>query len=152
MQRKVVQPIVSRENLRHFEGLIRSRVRDTLDNLPRGETFNWVDKVSTELTCQMLATLFDFPFEDRRKLSYWSDVSTAIPYPGGLVETEEQREAIFGECLGCFMNLWNDRVNSEPRRDLISMLAHGRGHAEHERARISRQRHSTHRWRQRHDA
>jgi cytochrome P450 len=124
-QRKVVQPIVSPENLANFEGLIRSRVRDTLDNLPRGETFNWVDRVSTELTCQMLATLFDFPFEDRRKLSYWSDISTAIPYEGGLVESEEQREAIFHECLGYFMNLWNERVNSEPRRDLISMLAHG---------------------------
>jgi cytochrome P450 len=124
-QRKVVQPIVSPENLANFEGLIRSRVRDTLDNLPRGETFNWVHRVSTELTCQMLATLFDFPFEDRRKLSYWSDISTAIPYEGGLVESEEQREVIFRECLGYFMNLWNERVNSEPRRDLISMLAHG---------------------------
>jgi cytochrome P450 len=124
-QRKVVQPIVSPENLANFEGLIRSRVRDTLDNLPRGETFDWVDSVSTELTCQMLATLFDFPFEDRRKLSYWSDISTAIPYEGGLVQSEEQRETIFRECLGYFMNLWNERVNAEPRRDLISMLAHG---------------------------
>ena len=125
VQRKVVQPIVSPDNLANFEGLIRTRVRDTLDGLPRGETFNWVDKVSIELTCQMLATLFDFPFEDRRKLSYWSDVSTAIPYQGGLVESEEQKEAVFAECLGYFMNLWNERVNSEPRRDLISMLAHG---------------------------
>jgi cytochrome P450 len=125
VQRKVVQPIVSPENLGNFESLIRSRVRETLDNLPRGETFNWVDKVSIELTCQMLATLFDFPYEDRRKLSYWSDISTAIPYPGGLVESEEQREAIFRECLGYFMKLWNERVNAEPRRDLISMLAHG---------------------------
>ncbi len=125
VQRKVVQPIVSPENLGNFESLIRSRVRETLDNLPRGETFNWVDKVSIELTCQMLATLFDFPYEDRRKLSYWSDISTAIPYPGGLVESEEQREAIFRECLGYFMKLWNERVNAAPRRDLISMLAHG---------------------------
>ena len=125
VQRKVVQPIVSPENLANFEGLIRSRVRDTLDGLPRGETFDWVDKVSVELTCQMLATLFDFPFEDRRKLSYWSDVSTAVPYEGALVENEEQREAVFRECLGYFMNLWNERVNGDPRPDLISMLAHG---------------------------
>ena len=125
VQRKVVQPIVSPENLANFEGLIRARVRDTLDGLPRGETFDWVDKVSIELTCQMLATLFDFPFEDRRKLSYWSDVSIAIPTPGGLIESEEQREAVFRECLGYFMNLWNERVNAEPRPDLISMLAHG---------------------------
>jgi cytochrome P450 len=124
-QRKVVQPIVSPDNLANFEGLIRSRVQAVLDGLPRGETFNWVDKVSIELTAQMLATLFDFPFGDRRKLSYWSDVSTAIPYEGGLVESEEQKEEVFGECLAYFMRLWNERVNAEPRPDLISMLAHG---------------------------
>jgi cytochrome P450 len=125
VQRKVVQPIVSPENLANFEGLIRTRVRAVLDSLPRGETFNWVDEVSIELTGQMLATLFDFPFEDRRKLSHWSDVSTAIPYEGGLVESEEQREEVFRECLGYFMRLWNERVDAELRPDLISMLAHG---------------------------
>jgi cytochrome P450 len=125
VQRKVVQPIVSPENLSHFEGLIRSRVRAVLDGLPRGETFNWVDKVSIELTGQMLATLFDFPFEDRRKLSYWSDCTTAVPIAGGLIESEEQREEAFRECLTYFMKLWNERVNAEPRSDLISMLAHG---------------------------
>ncbi len=124
-QRKVVQPIVSPENLHNFKDLIRGRIRKTLDTLPLGETFDWVDRVSVELTAQMLATLFDFPFEDRRKLSYWSDVSTAIPHAGGLIETEEQREDIFRECLGYFMNLWNERINAEPRPDLISVLAHG---------------------------
>ena len=93
-QRKVVQPIVSPENLANLEGLIRERAREILDGLPIGETFDWVDKVSIELTSQMLATLFDFPFEDRRKLSYWSDVSTAIPLRAALVESEEQREAV----------------------------------------------------------
>ncbi len=124
-QRKVVQPIVSPDNLDHLEDLIRRRARKTLDGLPLGETFDWVDRVSVELTAQMLATLFDFPFEERRKLSTWSDISTAVPRPGGLIETEEQREAIFSECLGTFMALWNERVNAEPRPDLISMLAHG---------------------------
>ena len=124
-QRKVVQPIVSPGNLANFEVLIRSRVRTVLDGLPRGETFNWVDRVSIELTVQMLATLFDFPFEDRRKLSYWSECGTAVPCPGGVIESEEQREEVFRECLGAFMNLWNERINAEPRPDLISMLAHG---------------------------
>jgi cytochrome P450 len=123
-QRKVVQPIVSPGNLANFESLIRSRVGTVLDGLPRGETFDWVDKVSIELTGQMLATLFDFPFEDRRKLSYWSDCSTAIPYEGGLIESEEHREEVFRECLGYFTKLWNERVNADPRPDLISMLAH----------------------------
>ena len=124
-QRKVVQPIVAPGNLARLEDLIRARVCHILDGLPRGETFNWVEHVSIELTVQMLATLFDFPFEDRRKLSYWSDSATSLPQAGGLVDSEATREAIFAECLGYFTGLWNQRVNAPPQPDLISMLAHG---------------------------
>src|SRR3712207_4597919 len=123
-QRKAVQPIVAPANLAKLEGIIRERVRRILDGLPRGETFNWVDRVSIELTVQMLATLFDFPFEERRKLSHWSDCATVFPMPGGLIENEKQREEKFAECLAYFTNLWNERVNAEPRPDLVSMLAH----------------------------
>ena len=94
-----------------------------LDSLPRNETFNFVDLVSIELTTQMLATLFDFPFEERRKLTRWSDVSTALP-KGGVVESAEQRRAEMDECAAYFTKLWNERVNAEPRNDLISMMAH----------------------------
>ena len=90
-QRKAVNPAVSPANLQRLEPLIRERAARTLDNLPRGETFDWVDRVSIELTTQMLATLFDFPFEKRRKLTYWSDVATTLPGPGRLVETYEEK-------------------------------------------------------------
>ena len=92
--------------------------------MPIGETFNWVDKVSIELTTQMLATLFDFPFEDRRKLTRWSDVATAAP-GAGVVETLDQRREELFECLDYFTRLWNERVNEPAKNDLISMLAHG---------------------------
>jgi cytochrome P450 len=124
-QRKVVQPIVAPGNLAKLEGIIRERVGIILDGLPRGETFNWVEHVSIELTVQMLATLFDFPFEDRRKLSFWSDCATAVPEAGGFIDSEEKREEVFAECLGYFTRLWNERVNAPPQSDLISMLAHG---------------------------
>ena len=124
-QRKVVQPIVAPGNLARLQDLIRARVCHILDELPRGETFNWVEHVSIELTVQMLATLFDFPFEDRRKLSYWSDSATMQIEAGGHVDSEATREAIFAECLGYFTGLWNQRVNAPPQPDLISMLAHG---------------------------
>jgi cytochrome P450 len=123
-QRKAVQPIVAPENLAKLEGIIRERVQAILDALPRGKTFNWVDRVSVELTVQMLATLFDFPQEDRRLLSHWSDCATALPVPGGLIENEEQREKVFAEMAAYFLRLWNERVNAEPRPDLISMMAH----------------------------
>ncbi len=124
-QRKVVQPIVAPGNLAKLEGIIRERVGIILDGLPRGETFNWVEHVSIELTVQMLATLFDFPFEDRRKLSFWSDCATAVPEAGGFIDSEEKREEVFAECLAYFTRLWNERVNAPPQSDLISMLAHG---------------------------
>jgi cytochrome P450 len=126
VQRKTVSPVVSPANLATLEPIIRERAARILDELPIGETFDWVDKVSIELTTQMLATLFDFPFEERRKLTYWSDVATALPIKGGLVETEEQRQDILiNQCLAKFLELWNERVNAPPAGDLVSMLAHG---------------------------
>ena len=124
LQRKTVQSIVGPENLKSFETLIRSRTKKLFDELPVGESFDWVDKVSVELTTMMLATLFDFPFEDRRKLTRWSDVATGRNNPE-IVTSEEQWRGELLECLGYFTRLWNERVNAEPKGDLVSMLAHG---------------------------
>jgi len=123
-QRKEVSGVVAPSNLATMEATIRERVCKILDSLPRGEEFNWVDKVSIELTTQMLATLFDFPFEDRRKLTRWSDVATADEQ-SGIIESEDQRRAELIECLEYFTRLWNERVNEPPKNDLVSMLAHG---------------------------
>jgi cytochrome P450 len=123
-QRKVVSPIVAPDYLEKLEGASRERAGTLLDAMPRGETFDWVDAISIELTTQMLATLFDFPFEDRRKLTRWSDVATAVP-GGPIVETEEQRLAELLECLDYFTRLWKERAKAEPRYDLISLMAHG---------------------------
>lgn len=123
VQRKTVSPIVSPENLAKMEGTIRGRVAEILDGLPVGETFNWVERVSIELTTQMLATLFDFPWEDRRKLTRWSDVATAHP-GSGIVDSHEQKMAEVMECGAYFTRLWNERVNAPPGNDLISMMAH----------------------------
>ncbi len=123
-QRKTVQGVVAPQNLKVLESTIRSRVQTILDSLPVGETFNWVDLVSIELTTQMLATLFDFPFEDRRKLTRWSDVATGGPETG-IVESEEQRREELYECLAYFTRLWQEREHGPMGNDLVSMLAHG---------------------------
>jgi cytochrome P450 len=124
VQRKTVSPIVAPNHLANLEPVIRERAGKLLDDVPRGEVFNWVDKISIELTTQMLATLFDFPWEDRRKLTRWSDVATAAP-GSGIVDSDEQRRAELMECLAYFNNLWDERSAAPPRNDLISMLAHG---------------------------
>ena len=122
-QRKTVSPMFTPTHLDELAVLIRQRAGKVLDALPRNETFNFVDRVSIELTTQMLATLFDFPWEERRKLTRWSDVSTALP-KSGVVESAEQRRAEMDECAAFFTKLWNERVNAEPRNDLLSMMAH----------------------------
>ncbi len=123
-QRKTVQPIVAPANLARLEHTIRTRVCDILDTLPRGEPFDWVEQVSINLTTQMLATLFDFPFEDRKLLTYWSDVATVDLKSGGPIDTDEKRMAELMKCLEYFTRLWNERVNAPPGTDLVSMLAH----------------------------
>ena len=122
-QRKAVAPVAAQRNLHELEPTIRRRARAILDSLPVGETFNWVDRVSVELTTQMLATLFDFPFEERRKLTRWSDVATS-PIKAGLVESQEQRTQELLECLEYFKRLRRERESDSPGNDLLSMLAH----------------------------
>jgi cytochrome P450 len=123
-QRKTVAPMFTPVHLDEMAINIRKRSASCLDNLPVNETFDWVDKVSIELTTQMLAVLFDFPWEERRKLTYWSDVSTTIPGKGQLVETIEEQQKILYECSDYFRRLWNERAKQEPKSDLLSMMAH----------------------------
>ena len=123
-QRKTVSPVVAPANLHRMAPVIRERAAKILDNLPIGEEFDWVDLVSKELTAMTLATLFDFPQEERRRLTHWSDIFTNAPGHGP-VESWEQKRREINECFGVFTDLWNQRVNAEPAFDLISMLAHG---------------------------
>ena len=125
VQRKAVTPAVAPQRISEMEQLIRERICSVLDALPVGEEFNWVDLVSIELTTRMLATLFDFPFEERHKLTYWSDITTTAPSVGGDEGiTEEQRRDILMECLERFSVLWKERAEAPPKFDLISLLAH----------------------------
>jgi cytochrome P450 len=123
-QRAAVSPVVAPPNLAKMEGLIRSRVEEILDSLPIGKEFDWVPSVSIELTTRMLATLFDFPFEDRSKLTRWSDIGTMGPRSGYVSSWEEAGVELQG-CLEYFQNLFQQRL--EPTHegfDLLTLLAH----------------------------
>lgn len=123
VHRMACSPIVAPANLLRFEALIRERTKNLFDSLPVNEDFNWVERVSIPLTTMMLATLLDFPFEERHRLTRWSDIVTTRP-GYGLVDTWEQRTTELMECLGYFQNLWDERKKQPPKADLISMLAH----------------------------
>jgi cytochrome P450 len=122
-QRKAVAPVAGPRNLAALAPTIRERVIGILDSLPVGEPFNWVERVSIELTTQMLATLFDFPFDERYKLTRWSDVATS-PRKAGFWNTLEERQAELDECLARMTELRNERIEKPGGNDLLSMLAH----------------------------
>ncbi len=122
-QRRTVAPAFTPSEMVRMSSDIRARTADLLDTLPWNTRFDWVDTVSIELTTQMLAILFDFPWEDRRKLTFWSDWAGDIE----LVKNEELRKQRLGhmyECGAYFQNLWNGKVGKEQTPDLISMMIH----------------------------
>jgi cytochrome P450 len=121
--RKVVAPALAPANILKFEAGIRERTQHLLDSLPVNETFDWVSEVARELTVRMLAIMFDFPFEERHKLLYWSDVQ--IGFPGdGVVESWEHRSEVLKECGERFTAMFNEKLKSPPQSDLLSILAH----------------------------
>jgi cytochrome P450 len=123
--RRTVAPIVAPSHLANFEPLIRKRTSDVLDALPRHETFDWAERVSTDLTNMMLATLFDFPWEDRTKLTWWSDVAIAnVESPDAVVHSQAERVSELTKMGEYFRKLWDARAAAPPAFDLISMLSH----------------------------
>lgn len=125
-QRKAIAPVVARASVKEMETEIRGLCCAILDKLPVGETFDWVDKLSIELTTQVLAKLFDFPWEDRRQLTFWSDV--AVIEPGcGVVDTWDERRVALEACFNTFAGLWQQRVENGPGNDLLSMMVFSEG-------------------------
>ena len=123
-QRRAVHHVVAPRNLKEFESLIRERTIEVLDGLPENEPFDWVKMVSRDLTTKMLATLFDYPWEERNNLTEWSDMFTndeRITAGEGV-----PREVIVEHmtaCLQRFTELWHERKgDGEEAFDLIRML------------------------------
>lgn len=122
-QRRTVAPAFTPGEIEKMAEEVRARTAATLDTLPFGEQFDWVDKVSVELTTGMLAILFGFPWEDRRLLTFWSDWAGDVELSFAR-ELTETRWEIFQEMAKYFQSLWIDRMGKPPSRDLISMMIH----------------------------
>ena len=122
-QRRTVAPAFTPGEIEKMAAEVRMRTQAVLDSLPWGEQFDWVDKVSIELTTGMLAILFGFPWEDRRLLTFWSDWAgdVELGLARGLADT---RFAILSEMAHYFQRLWMERTGAPPSRDLISMMIH----------------------------
>jgi cytochrome P450/ferredoxin-NADP reductase len=126
-QREAVQGVVAPQNLEEMEGLIRSRVQEVLDDLPVNEPFDWVDRVSVELTSRMLATLLDFPYERRRDLVRWTELAAAsASATGGSNDMDETYRGI-ADMAKSFSALWHDKAarraaGEKPGYDLITLM------------------------------
>jgi cytochrome P450 len=122
-ERRVIAPAFTPGEMERMSTEIRARTAELLDSLPVGQSFDWVDKVSIELTTGMLALLFDFPWEDRRLLTEWSDWAGDVE----LFRTEETRkqrlEKMF-EMGAYFQRLWEERASKGEAPDLISRMIH----------------------------
>lgn len=123
-QRKAVNGIAEPANINKLKATIRGNVRDILDDLPINSPFDWVERVSVELTTRMLAVMFDFPFEDRYLLTRWSDITSGTPDDDGPVTSWEMRRTELNNCREYFTRLWQERMDQPPQPNLISMLAH----------------------------
>jgi cytochrome P450 len=123
VHRNAVSPTLAPTNVANMSPIVRERAGKILDSLPVGTPFDWVNLVSKELTAMTLATLFNFPFEERQKLPYWSDMVTNMPGHGAVKSWQHKAEAL-SECFRTFEELWNTRIHAEPGIDLISMLTH----------------------------
>lgn len=125
-QRREVSSTVNPVTLAKMEDLIRTRTNMVLDALPRNEPFNWVEHVSIELTSMMLATLFDYPIEDKARLIRWSDTFICdINAPDAPVRSEEERFAKQMEFAEHMNEFWEDRAKKPKSFDVLSILAHG---------------------------
>ena len=122
-QRRVVSPAFGPSEIARMAQSVRMRTSQLLDTLPIGSEFDWVDTVSVELTTQMLAILFDFPWEQRRKLTLWSDWGGDIEAAIDPARTHVRHQHLI-DMTHALDALMAERKAKPPTDDLISLMAH----------------------------
>jgi cytochrome P450 len=122
-KRRAIAPAVTPSAINALVAAIRRRTSELLDSLPAGQPFDWVHSVSIPLTTAMIATLFDFPWDERAKLAPWSDWAAKIDI-GPDPELNAERERHVFEMAARFKELYEERRKQPPRPDLLSMMAH----------------------------
>ncbi len=122
IQRSAVSPAMAAPNVRKMEAGIRKNASDILNSLPEDDIFDWVEKVSVELTMRTLAVLFEFPIESIDKLKRWSDLMLAVP-GNGVIDSWEQRKKEILEMARVFRELRNERKGRTDAFDIVSLIA-----------------------------
>lgn len=123
-QRRVIAPAFSPSQILKLEKLVRERTEKLLAELPRGEEFDWVERVSLPLTLGMLCILFDMPFEEWRDIKRWSDWASGVSEDNLNEEYRAQFLVQMGEMLARFDRELEDRRAKPPTDDLLSRMVH----------------------------
>jgi cytochrome P450 len=120
-QRRTIAPAFGPSEVKAMQDEVRQRTGEVLDSLPVGEAFDWVERLSVELTTGMLAKLFDFPWEERDKLTTWSNQLGDVE----MVHEEDgiaRRNGYAMEMAAAFTKLWQQKAGEEGGKDLISVM------------------------------
>ena len=125
LRRRTVSPAFSSGRLQAMAAQIRAGAGHILDALPVDEVFDWATIAAPDLAAMTLATLFDFPQDQRPLLTRWAAAATSLPSGGGSFDEGLRWASGMRECIALFDALWRERAAEAPRDDLISMLAHG---------------------------
>jgi cytochrome P450 len=120
-KRRAIAPAFTPSEMARLSESIRARTAAKLDALHIGQTFDWVSTVSIDLTIDMLAILFDFPWDERHKLRVWSDAITSLEM---IANRPSQRAGHLLEMAQRFYQLWQERAGQAPGPDLLSMMIH----------------------------
>lgn len=120
-KRRTVAPAFTPTEIGRLSESIKERTSALLDGLPRGTEFNWVKEVSVALTRDMLAILFDYPWEERDNLIKWSDAITSFDM---IANAPQERMALIFEMATAFHKLWEERSRADPAPDLLSIMIH----------------------------
>ena len=123
-QRKVIAPAFSPSQIVKLEAQVRARTAELFAELPRGETFDWVDRVALPLTMGMLCILFDFPMAEWRDLKRWSDYASNVSAENLNEEYRAEFLAQMGQMLARFDRELEARRGLPPSDDLLSRMVH----------------------------
>ncbi|MFN3748979.1 MAG: cytochrome P450 [Sphingorhabdus sp.] len=123
-QRRVIAPAFSPSQILKLEKLVRERTEKLFAELPRGEKFDWVERVSLPLTLGMLCILFDMPFEEWRDIKRWSDWASGVSEDNLNEEYHAQFLMQMGEMLARFDRELDNRRTKPPTDDLLSRMVH----------------------------
>lgn len=116
--RKLVQPAFSPGRLRALEQRIRFLARESLAAIRAGETFDFVESVSSPLPMLVIAEMLGVPAADRQMFRRWSDHIIEAANS----QTPESMAAA-GELVAYFLEALARR-REQPGDDLISVLVH----------------------------